>query len=143
MGNDMSAYNISYGHNANNVVTLDGDCMVNTTTGSLLSDGLFKSSLKKEDVMAEKGLRLIQWYIVDPNEHVPGDKAILRQGVAMIKDEREFLINLGIPDMLTEYNKYRITIEYEQVLTEGVTTRKLKEAKIRDLEIIISLIKTF
>ena len=101
---------------------------------------------KEEDcemAVVKKGLRLIQWYIVDANEHVADDKAILAMGTAVIRDEREFLINLGIPQKLEEYNKYRVTVEYDQIMEDRLITRKLKEAKIRDLEIILVTIKDF
>jgi len=97
----------------------------------------------KEEKTMKKNLKLVQWFIVDANEHLPEDKAILGQGISLMRDEREFLINLGIPKMLEHHNIYRTTVEYEQPIGEGIVTRKLKEANIRDLEIIINIIKEF
>lgn len=149
---DQSIYNVKYVDNTelnmkdgstlvtfgDNVKSWDTTKFLNLTAKSVIPT---PNDIKKggKQIMS----KLVHWYIVDPNERVPENKAVLGNGIVLMKDEREFLINLNIPKMLEEYNKFRTTVTYDHISENTEVTRNLKEAKVRDLEIIFSVIREF
>jgi len=99
---------------------------------------------RKEDKMT---LKLVQYYVVDPDPRLPEHMHILVEGTAVIRDETEFKVNLNLPHLLKQHNELRGTVEPDENILNinaGQLVLKkemLKPIPIRKLRIIINTIE--
>jgi hypothetical protein len=88
--------------------------------GPILNETFKKD--KVEDVKMAEGTTYLKFAILDPNRHAVmalGNKTILLTGEVMTANfekgkEHLFMLGLDIPKLLEEYNKLRVTVEYEK-----------------------------
>lgn len=99
---------------------------------------------EKENTMSAQR-RIVQVFIVDPNENVPLDKALLYKGEMKFTDatDQELFFEIGIKTILDQHNEFRKTVLDEQATQNAGRDVFLKEARIRDLKMSIVNVATF
>lgn len=92
--------------------------------------------------MAKTQRRLVQVFIVDPDENVPLGDAIIYRGDQVFTDltDQELFFDIDIKGALADHNIKRKTI-----IDKAVTDRTayLEPARIRDLKMTVTVIATF
>lgn len=100
----------------------------------------------QETVVMSAGVRndrrLVQIFIVDPNENVPLDKCLLYKGEEKLTDlnDQELFFELDIKGLLEAWNVERV-----KIMDKRVKDRQefLEPAKVRDLKMIVTTIASF
>ncbi len=95
--------------------------------------------------MANTQRRLVQVYIVDPNENVPLDKAVLYKGDEKLTDltDQELYFEIPVQELLTKHNALRVTLLDKDATKRSDKDRFLEPAKIRDLRMAVINIAQF
>lgn len=99
---------------------------------------------KKESKMAEVKTqrRIVQVFIMDPDENVPLTKALLYQGAQKVTDltDQELFFEISVKDALDTHNAYRATLTDKSVKSKTV---HLEPIRIRDLRMTVVTIASF
>lgn len=86
--------------------------------------------------------RLVQVFVIDPDENVPVEGCLLYQGEVKITDatDQELFFEIDIRDMLAKHNAKRTAL-----VDKTIKDRKqhLEAARIRDLRMTVVSIATF
>lgn len=86
--------------------------------------------------------RIVQVFIVDPNENVPLDKCLLYKGEEKLTDlnDQELFFEIDIKGLLEAWNAERV-----KIMDKRVKDRQefLEPAKVRDLKMIVTTIASF
>lgn len=98
--------------------------------------------VKELQQMANPTRRLVQVFIVDPDENVPLDKALLYEGKSFLTDatDQELFFEIDIKSILDKHNAFRKTLTNKAVKER---TEKLEAARIRDLKMTVVIIAQF
>src|ERR1700719_4310620 len=93
----------------------------------------------EEPVMSR---RLVQVYIVDPDENVSVDQAMLYKGAKQFTDltDQELFFEIDIKSILNQHNEKRVKLINKKVKER---TEHLEPAKIRDLKMVVVTIAQF
>ena len=80
--------------------------------------------------------RIVNIYIVDTDINVPAERALIyrKENVFTDATDQELLFGINIPELLTEYNKFRITVRDKSFKQEQIM---LEPARIGDLQLRI------
>lgn len=113
--------------------------MLGQTSHHTIVDQLVAAA--EEQLMARK-LRIVQVFIVDPNENVSLEDCLLYKGEAKMTDleNNELFFELDIKDILAKHNEKRIKM-VNKLIKDRV--EYLEPAKIRDLKMNVVDIATF
>lgn len=86
--------------------------------------------------------RIVKVYIVDPNENVPLDDALLYEGKEQMTDltDQELFFEIDIKGILEKHNEKRIKLINKLVKDR---TEYLEAVKIRDLKMIVVAVANF
>jgi hypothetical protein len=86
--------------------------------------------------------RVIKVYVVDTNENVPLDRAILFQGEEKVTDltDQELFYELNMAELLKKHNEFRVTLIDKSIKERTVN---LEPARIRDLSMTIVTVCEF
>lgn len=115
----------------------------NITVGEVGSETFY---MQKEAEMSEVKRRIVQVFIVDPEEQIPLENAVLYQGEQKLTDatDQELFFEIGVQELLNEHNKVRVTVVDEEApVVAGKEAAYLKPACIRDLKMVVVNIATF
>jgi hypothetical protein len=115
-----------------------------TVWDTTVLDSLNKQPNKiKEKVVDMR--RLVRVIIVDPNENVPVDKAILYMGGEEVTDltDTELFYELEIKALLKQHNEYRVTVKDKKASKSKDKDEFLEEVRIKDLKMVVLTIATF
>lgn len=88
----------------------------------------------KETNMSRK--RLVQVFVVDPDERIDDEHSVLHQSEVLMtsKTNEELLFDTPIKTLLEEHNKYRKTVVDEEASDSRGRDVHLRAVKVRDLE---------
>jgi|SRR5215510_2683118 len=86
--------------------------------------------------------RVIKVYVVDTNDNVPLDRAILYQGEEKVTDltDQELFYELNMAELLKKHNEFRVTLIDKSIKERTVN---LEPARIRDLSMTIVTVCEF
>ena len=89
--------------------------------------------------------RLVKVIIVDPNENVPLDKAVLYMGDEQLTDltDTEIFYDLNIKELLNKHNEFRTNIIDKDASKSRDKDVYLEEIRIRDLKMVVLAIAQF
>jgi hypothetical protein len=95
---------------------------------------------KQEQPMSQR--RLVQVFIVDPNENIPLADCLLYRGSEQLTDlnDQELYFEIDVKRLLAEHNERRVKIVDRKVKER---TEYLEPAKVRDLKMVVTTIATF
>lgn len=98
-------------------------------------------SIKEEKPMSDR--RIVQVFIVDPDEKLPLKNALLYQGEPHITDltDNELFFEIPIKEKLEEHNEIRKKTEDKKA--EGKEKKYLESIRIRDLKMTVIEIAAF
>lgn len=101
-----------------------------------------KCTLKNEE---EDMRRLVKVIIVDPNENVPLDRAVLYMGKEELTDltDTELFYELEIKSLLKAHNGYRVTVKDKKASKSKDKDEFLEEVRIKDLKMVVLTIAEF
>jgi len=113
----------------------------NVLRGSFVND-IFNMQVKEEKMSKR---RLVKVIIVDPNENIPLDKAVLVNENEKFTDleDQELFFELDIKDILSNHNMYRVTCVDKKVSKNKDVDVFLEPARIRDLKMVVLTIAEF
>lgn len=91
---------------------------------------------KQEEEMSKPCRRIVQVFIVDPDEEIPIEKALLYEGERKFTDatDQELFFEVPIKDILDKHNEFRKTVERKN----EKEIRYLEPIKIRDLKMTVA-----
>lgn len=97
----------------------------------------------QEDEMTQR--RVVQVFIVDPDERVPLEKALLYQGEQKLTDatDRELFFEIDIKRLLDRHNEERVQILDKEATAKSGRDVYLEPIRIRDLKMVVVNIATF
>jgi len=111
---------------------------------AMLVGAMAEVAAKMQNTNQEKAVarRVVQVYIVDPNENVPVDKCLLYKGEPQLTDltDQELFFDIDMKGILTKHNEYRVTVVDKTVKDR---TQHLEAARIRDLKMVVALLAAF
>ena len=86
--------------------------------------------------------RLVQVFIVDPDDNVSVDQAMLYKGQKQFTDltDQELFFEIDIKNILNQHNEKRVKLINKKVKER---TEHLEPAKIRDLKMVVVTIAQF
>lgn len=86
--------------------------------------------------------RLVQVFIVDPDENVPLDQAVLFSGEQKFTDltDQELFFELDVKGLLDAHNKKRVEWTDKSIKSKE---KKLEPARIRDLKMLVVTVASF
>lgn len=89
--------------------------------------------------------RIVQVFIVDPNENIPLDKSLLYQSEEPFftdLTDQELFFEIDIKGILDKHNEYRVTVTDKDKSSRD-NQIKLEKAKIRDLKMVVTQVAQF
>lgn len=89
--------------------------------------------------------RIVQVFIVDPNENIPLEKSLLHQSEEpFLTDltDQELFFEIDIKGILEKHNEYRVTVTDKDESSRD-NQIKLEKAKIRDLKMVVTQVAQF
>lgn len=91
---------------------------------------------EKQEVKVMSQRRLVRVYVVDPNENVPLDQALIYSGEEMLTDatDQELFFEIDLRDIVADHNKKRVKIVDKKIKER---TQYLEPIKIRDLRMTV------
>ena len=97
----------------------------------------------KEEQMSQR--RIVQVFIVDQDERVPLDSALLYQGEQMLTDatDKELFFEIDVKDLLERHNEQRAKILDKEASARLGRDVYLEPTRIRDLKMVVVTIATF
>jgi len=97
---------------------------------------------QEQKTMANPTRRVVQVYIVDPNENVPVESCMLYKGDPILTDltDQELFFEIDIKDVLAKHNAKRVTFPDKKVKDR---IEHLEPAKVRDLKMTVVTIAAF
>lgn len=104
-----------------------------------------KKELKKEKVeMAKSGKRIVQVFIVDTDDNLKGEGAILYQGGQKFTDltDQELFFELDMKKLLQQHNTDRAKVINKKESTPDKPVY-LEPIRIRDLKMVVSTLAEF
>lgn len=86
--------------------------------------------------------RMVQMYVVDPDEQVPLDKSTLYKCDPFLTDltDQELWYGINLPNLLKGHNDYRITLVNKKVKER---TEFLEVIRIKDLSMLVVTLAEF
>jgi len=95
--------------------------------------------------MSDVKRRIVQVFIVDPDERVSLESAVLYQGEQKLTDatDEELFFEIGMKDCLEKHNAIRETTVDEEATITASKEIYLKPARIRDLKMVVINVATF
>jgi hypothetical protein len=102
-----------------------------------------KIKQKEKEIMSSR--RLVKVMIVDPNESVPLDKAVLVNEAEKITDleDDEIFFDMDIKNILEKHNTYRITVIDKELSKTKEKDVMLEPIRIKDLKMVVLTIAKF
>lgn len=100
----------------------------------------------KETTMTEKlPKRIVRVFIVDPDDNIPLDKAILQDSEERLTDltDQELFLEVGIKEILRNHNDYRKTLLDKKQTAKAGKDVFLEAIRIRDLKMLVTTIAEF
>jgi hypothetical protein len=96
-----------------------------------------------ENKMPNRTMRVVQVFIIDPDEKLPLDKAVLYQGKPELTDktDQELFFDLDMKQLLADHNVARIAVVDKKSV--AATVQFLEPARIRDLKMSVVNLATF
>jgi hypothetical protein len=87
--------------------------------------------------------RVVEIYIVDPDEDLPPEKSVVYQGERKVTDltDSELFFELSISDLVTKHNEVRDSVKKVDKFTG--TEVSLKPIRVKDLKMMVVNIATF
>ena len=100
------------------------------------------AKIKEEDMGTR---RLVKVIIVDPNENVPLEDAVLYMGNEQLTDltDEEIFYDLSIKEMITKHNETRTSILDKEASKSRDKDVFLEKIRIRDLKMVVLTIAQF
>ena len=93
---------------------------------------------EKTIISGEKKMnrRIVNIYIVDADTNVPSERALIYKKENIFTDatDQELLFDMNIPELLKEYNRFRVTVRDNSFKQEQIM---LEPARIGDLQLRI------
>lgn len=104
-----------------------------------------KKDFKTEEKKPMPSRRLVKVIIVDPNESVPLDKAVLVNDPEMVTDltDDEIFFDMDIKGILAAHNAYRITLVDKKASRNKEKDVMLEPIRIRNLKMVVLNIADF
>ena len=89
--------------------------------------------------------RLVKVIIVDPNESIPLDKAVLVNQAEKITDleDTEIFFDMDIKGILKTHNDYRVTVVDKEMSKKRDKDVMLEPIRIKDLKMVVLTIASF
>ena len=89
--------------------------------------------------------RIVRVYIVDSDQNLPLDKAILFQGNEQLTDltDEELFLEIGIKPLLEGHNAVRALTLDKKASTKAGKDVHLEPIRIRDLKMVVSTVAAF
>ena len=100
-------------------------------------------SQQEDSEMSDTKRRLVQIFIIDPDENVPVEKALLHKDKEpRLTDatDQELYFELDLTSILTRHNQERIIFLDKQATREAGRDVHLEPARIRDLKMIVTTV---
>lgn len=101
---------------------------------------------KEKEPMAEKktGKRVVQVFIVDADDSLPIENALLHKGEQQFTDltDQELFFDIDIKTLLDKHNAVRVKTMNKKLST-GTEKLFLEPIKIRDLKMVVSTLAEF
>lgn len=151
---DMRAYNysakpLSWGGNQeiktvaidDAVRRLQQDFYTNTVASNQLQ---IPNAIPKEKPLPS-AKRLVEVYIVDPDENVPVEKSVLHESKRLLTDltDQELFFEINVKQLLDTHNEMRQSTQDKQASIDKGTAVFLEPVKIRDLKMLVVTIASF
>ena len=97
----------------------------------------------KEEQMSQR--RVVQIFIVDQDERVPLDDALLYLGEQELTDatDKELFFEIDVKDLLERHNEQRAKIPDEETSARSGRDVYLEPIRIRDLKMVVVTVVTF
>jgi hypothetical protein len=101
--------------------------------------------IQKEPEMEKTKRRFVQVFIMDPNENVPLDKALLYKGDQKLTEstDQELFFDVNISDVLSKHNEFRKTCLDKEASRQSGKDIYLEPARIRDLAMTVVNLVSF
>ena len=96
-------------------------------------------------IMPMNQRRIVQVFIVDPNENVPLEQSIIYKGEQKLTDstDQELFYEINLSPLLTEFNEKRVKLTDKEASKRAGKDIFLEPARIRDLRMVVTDIAKF
>jgi len=109
----------------------------------LLIDSTLEKMKKEKEMANQDNRRYVQVFLVDPDEKMPLEKAVLHKGEPMLTDlsDEELFFSIPVMELLKTHNSTRETTKDPEA--SGSKAKCLKPVRIKDLSMTVVTIASF